>query len=78
MRVDGPKGQMLAFDNMDDRLITSNVEKRRYDIVLDVPLESQHIVYGAILGGGGELYLEEVRLEVVDSTVPTTNLLTGV
>lgn len=78
MRVDGPEGQMLAMDNMDDRLITSNVEKQRCEIVLDVPAQSRYIAYGVILGGGGELYLEDVRIEAVKENVPTTNLLNGV
>ena len=77
MRVDGPNGRMLALDNMDDRLIVSDVERRRCAVVLDVPQEGQYVLFGAILGGGGELFLEEVRLEVVDETVPTTNLLNG-
>ena len=76
MRVDGARGQMLALDNMDDRLITHPVDKRRYDIVLDVPAESHYIVYGGILGGDGELQIEELRLEVVGHDVPTTNQIT--
>jgi hypothetical protein len=41
MRVDGPDGKAQSFDNMDSRPVTGTTEWTRYDIVLDVPSDSQ-------------------------------------
>src|SRR5512140_278762 len=40
MRVDGPAGRSLAFDNMQTRPIKGTSDWKRYDVVLDVPAEA--------------------------------------
>lgn len=76
MRVEGtdPK-QPLGFDNMQSRSLTGNAECKRYDVVLDVPPESSAIMAGLLLSGTGEAWLDGVRFEVVDRSVPVTDLL---
>ncbi len=76
MRVEGtdPK-QPLGFDNMQSRSLTGTTECKRYDVVLDVPPESSAIMAGLLLSGTGEAWLDGVRFEVVDRSVPVTDLL---
>ena len=76
-RVDGQKkGEMLAFDNMKDgktdRSITGTSNWKQYDLVLDVPFNAKSIIYGALLNGSGQIWFENVTLEIVNSSIPTT------
>lgn len=76
MRVDDRdhSSQPLSFDNMHDRPIQGNTDWRRYDIVLDVPREAGTITFGVLLNGGGTVWLDDVTLEVVDQSVPSTDI----
>jgi len=76
-RVDGQKkGEMLAFDNMKDgktdRSITGTNDWKQYDLVLDVPFNAKNIMYGALLSGEGQIWFENVTLEIVSCSIPTT------
>ena len=53
MRVDGPDGRMLSFDNMDNRPIRGATDWKKYDVVLDVPRQAVGLSYGLILAGRG-------------------------
>src|SRR5205823_1432543 len=48
LRVDGPKGEPLAFDNMQQRPIKGTSEWQKYQIVLDVPADAQEIAFGIL------------------------------
>ena len=74
MRVDGKEDptKPLAFDNMNDRPITGTTEWKKYDVVLDVPAKSSLINIGILLAGSGEVWLSNIKVEIVDRTVPTT------
>jgi hypothetical protein len=76
MRVEGtdPK-QPLGFDNMQSRSLAGTMGCKRYDVVLDVPPEATTIMAGLLLSGTGQAWLDGVRFEVVDRTVPVTDLL---
>jgi len=76
-RVDGQKkGEMLAFDNMKDgktdRSISGTNDWKQYDLVLDVPFNAKEIFYGALLSGTGQIWFENVTLEIVSISIPTT------
>jgi TIR domain len=73
MRIDGDGGNHLRFDNMSKRAISGTTHAKRYEIVLDVPAESVGIYFGVLLTGKGQVWLSDVRLEVVDVAVPTTD-----
>ena len=73
MRVDGPDGKVLDFDNMDSRPVTGTTGWTRYDIVLNVPPESVDIVFGFLLLSTGKVWADDFKLEKVDSTVPLTS-----
>jgi len=77
MRVDGPT-RPLAFDNMDNRPITGSQQWAHYACVLDVPSAATHIAFGVRLGGRGRVYFGPVTLEVVDESVPVTDLLPSI
>ena len=74
MRVDGPGvGETLQFDNMFDRPIPSFTGWKRHEVVLDVPEESSFIIWGLIVNGPGKAWIDDVRIEVVDATIPSTH-----
>jgi len=71
MRVD--KGQeLVAFDNMQDRAIRGAQTWSSYDVVLDVPGDATSIHFGVLLTGAGQVWLNNVSLEVVDGSTPIT------
>lgn len=72
MRVDGPNGKMLGFDNMQGRPIKGTSDWKRYEIVLDVPEPSEQIAFGILLSGTGQVWMDDVEFETVGKDVPTT------
>jgi hypothetical protein len=72
MRVDSADGKVLAFDNMQSRPITGTVGWTQFAVVLDVDKNAADIAFGILLAGTGAVWLDDVRLEPVDQTVPTT------
>jgi len=77
MRVDGPEKAILAFDNMESRIVSGTTDWTRYEIVLDVPQSSIAIAFGFFLGGSGKVWGDDFRIEKVDVTVPTTSTSPG-
>lgn len=73
MRIDGPRG-VLGFDNMIgfDRAIVGTREWTEYSIVLDVPASAVGVTAGMLLRGRGSVRLDDVRIDVVDASVPTS------
>ena len=43
----------------------------RYEIVLDVPAEAQRLAFGILLAGGGQVWMDDLKFEVVPTTVKT-------
>jgi hypothetical protein len=72
MRVDGPDGKLLGFDNMSTRPIKGTTGWTKYQIVLDVPESSIDIAFGTLLDGEGEIWCDTFSFEVVDQNTPTT------
>jgi hypothetical protein len=72
MRVDGPNSKSTAFDNMQSRPIKGTMDWARYEIVLDVAQGSEGIFFGILLGQRGTVWLNDLKLETVDNSVPTT------
>ncbi|MCA9492492.1 MAG: hypothetical protein KC621_21310 [Myxococcales bacterium] len=66
--------ESVAFDNMQDRALGGTQPWARHSVVLDVPKDATALVYGALLSGRGRVWVDDVRLEVVDRTVPVTDL----
>jgi hypothetical protein len=76
MRVDGSRRKNLAFDNMSPRPITGTVEWKKYEIVLDVPEQSESISFG-LLTQKGQLWMDDLKFEEVGKDVPVTDLQTA-
>ena len=71
MRIDKGKA-VVGFDNMQQRGIHGSQPWTTYDIVLDVPADATGIHFGTLLSGPGEVWLNDVKLEVVAQDIPTT------
>jgi hypothetical protein len=75
MRVDETlDGKSSQFDNMQNRPIKGTNDWTKYEIVLDVPENSIGIAFGVLIHGSGEIWFDDLTLEVVGDDVPATNL----
>lgn len=75
-RIDGPdKENALAFDNMQKRPIKGTTAWQKYEIVLDAPENSTGFAFGVLQAGPGEVWLDDLKFEIVDKSVPVTNIL---
>ncbi len=72
MRVDGA-GVVTGYDNMSNRAKTGTTDWHQVSIVLDVPVDALGIQVGAMRLGGGVLFIDDIKLEIVGTDVPTTN-----
>ena len=69
--------QSLSFDNMGDRPIKGTTSWTKYEIVLDIPENASQIAYGALLDGTGQIWFDNIAIEIVNDSVPTTGLQNG-
>lgn len=78
MRIDGPTG-LLGFDNMIGygRAITGTRDWTQYSVVLDVPNNALGVTIGFLFSGRGTVRLDDIRVDVVDNSVPTTGSGSG-
>ena len=72
MRVDTDRA--VALDNMNNRPIKGTTDWKMYSIVLDVPTAATKIEFGPILGGKGQLWADDFKLDIVDNSIPSTNI----
>lgn len=75
MRVDDVIGRPLSFDNMNDRPIVGNSDWVKYEIVLDVPMNSSEISFGVLLDGKGQIWFDNLEIKLVGMDVPVTDRL---
>ena len=76
LRIDGEeRGQMLGFDNMDNRPVKGSSDWQEASIVLDVPQNAAALAYGFFVSGGGKMWVSGQKIEEVGADVPTTNML---
>lgn len=71
MRVDGERRQ-LAFDAMSGRSAGGTTQWKMYSVVLAVPNEAKNIFLGAVLVGKGQMWADDLTLEVVHKNVSVT------
>lgn len=72
LRVDRADGQVGFFDNMGERPIR-NVRWEYYEIVGDVADDAQSVNLGLILMRNGQVWLDDVALEII-GPAPTTQM----
>ena len=75
MRVDDVIGRPLSFDNMNDRPIVGNSDWVKFEIVLDVPMNSSEISFGVLLDGKGQIWFDKLEIKIVEMGVPVTDRL---
>jgi hypothetical protein len=63
---------MLGFDNMEPRAVKGTTDWTRYEIVLDVPTTAAALAFGVLLAGNGEVWMDDLKFDIVPSTVPVT------
>lgn len=73
MRVDKGR-EMVAFDNMQDRAIKGVQPWTSYDVVLDIPADATSLNFGILLTGSGEVWLNDLSLEIIGTETPTTGV----
>ena len=77
LRIDGPAGKVLRFDNMLrrplDGAIGGSFEWTHRDVVLDVPDDAVSLHYGAMLKGAGQLWARAFRLDEATPDTATTD-----
>jgi hypothetical protein len=73
MRVDGA-GVVTGYDNMGNRAEIGTTDWHEVSIVLDVPSDALGIIIGAMRQGGGTLFIDDMKLEPVATSVPSTNM----
>jgi hypothetical protein len=62
----------LAFDNMGSRPLKGTTGWAEYNIVLDVPHNADAIAFGVLLMGTGQVWIDDMRFEVVNKTIAVT------
>ena len=60
----------LGFDNMGDRPIKITNDWKKYEIIMDVPINAFNLAYGALLAGEGQIWFSNINFEIVDNSVP--------
>jgi hypothetical protein len=76
MRVDDKDKPSAAFDNMQNRPIKGSSDWTPYSVVLDASPNAQGVFFGVILIGQGQVWVSDLRLEVVaEYVMPTSRTL---
>jgi len=65
LRVDGDRGKVLSFDNMQSRPIKGTTKWKKYETILDVPAGAKDMAYGVLLSGKGDVYFTDMNFEVL-------------
>ncbi len=64
MRIDGPDGPSLGFENMNTTGPRGDTEWTSYEIALDVPEEAVGVVVGLIVTGRGDAWFDDLSIRV--------------
>ncbi len=73
MRVDSKEPrETLSFDNMSNRPIKGDTDWKKYEIILDVPENSDRLNFGVLINDIGKAWIDNISFEIVDKAKPTT------
>lgn len=75
MRIDGVQEKKLGFDNMQNRPIMGTQAWKQYQVVLDVPAETESISLGFLMSGKGKAFVRNIQFQPVNTDIPVTNIL---
>ena len=73
MRVDGDKGAVLAFDNMQNRPLKGTFGWQGASVVLDIAPDAKLVAFGVLQDGDGATFAGRLNIETVGTDVPTTD-----
>ncbi len=73
MRVDGPDGRVMGFDNlMKKQALSGNSSWQKKTVVMDIPSEAATINLGILLSGAGTVETSDLKFKIVEKNVPVT------
>lgn len=73
LRVDSKEPrETLSFDNMAKRPISGNTDWIKYEIILDVPENSERLNFGILVNGTGKAWIDDIHFEIVDKAKTST------
>jgi transcriptional regulator with XRE-family HTH domain len=73
LRVDSKvTGKSVSFDNMQDRPIKGSKDWTKYEIILDVPVESGTLNYGVLISGTGKVWFDDLSFKIIDKSAAKT------
>ena len=78
LRGDDKNSKIVAFDNMQARGVSGSTNWTPGEIVLDIPGDAKTLYLGLLLDGAGKAWMRNLSFEVVDDSVPTTNVAKAV
>jgi erythromycin esterase len=73
LRVVGANHETFDMDYMENRQLTGTTDWRSFAIVLEVPPRTAHIRFGLWLNGGGQMWLDDLKIDSVSTSVPVTS-----
>jgi hypothetical protein len=59
---------------MQNRPIKRTTGWTKYEIVLEVPVDSIALTFGVVLAGKGEVWADDLRIEVTSPEIPTSDV----
>ena len=63
VRAEDAQGRVLSFQNMMDRPVRGSTEWSPYQVGIDLPVQTAKVVFGALLVGQGEVWVDRLSLE---------------
>jgi erythromycin esterase-like protein len=64
LRADGVNNVVVAFKNMQDQGVTGTTPWTRHEISIDVPVNAQRIVFGALHNGTGTAWVDNLSIAI--------------
>lgn len=74
LRIDSVKSPSSEyFDNMRDRPIKGTTNWTKYEIILDIPTNSNSMNFGVLLYGTGKVWFDNLSFEVIENSTEKFN-----
>ncbi len=64
MRADSPEKSSVAFDNMADQHLRGTMDWKRWEFTLDIPPQSNALLFGVLMVGTGRAWFDSLAIEV--------------
>lgn len=74
LRIDTQSRSLTPFYNSEDKPITGTTDWQLRSVVLDVPENSEDIAFGVIDQGKGQVWIDNLELEIVGNDIPVDTM----